>query len=115
MAVASAMSNSRGSHGWRWAAGSVALVSLALLAARGASAVLWIAALAAILEAGFIEFCARRRWYPDAPRGAGIELQFDKARVPTAYSVAILFALFLATRSIVPPVAAASCAASNLR
>jgi hypothetical protein len=50
----------------------------------------------------FIKFCAVRRWYPGAPRCAGIELQFVKAMVPTSYILPIAMAWFLAAASALP-------------
>ena len=38
----------------------------------------------------FIRFCAGVRWYKDAPRYSGIELQFKKAMVPTGYAMALM-------------------------
>lgn len=37
----------------------------------------------------FMRFCASRRWYKDAPRYSGVELQFKKAMVPTSYTMAV--------------------------
>ena len=37
----------------------------------------------------FLRFCATKRWYRDAPRWSGIELQFKKAMVPASYTLAV--------------------------
>ncbi len=69
---------------WRMAfeaSGSGAWILLALVAA----------------EYAFIRYCASRCWYRNAPRYAGIELQFKKALSPTVYIMLIgglLFQLF---------------------
>ncbi|MBN1282633.1 MAG: hypothetical protein JXA24_02525 [Proteobacteria bacterium] len=50
----------------------------------------------------FIRLCASIRWYRDAPRYSGIELQFKKAMVPTGYAMSIL-GLWLSTAPSVAP------------
>ena len=50
----------------------------------------------------FIRYCATRRWYKEAPRWAGIELQFKKALVPTSYILAILGATLLGSLRTIP-------------
>ncbi len=37
----------------------------------------------------FLRFCATKRWYPNAKRYEGIELQFKKAMIPTSYMMAL--------------------------
>jgi len=44
---------------------------------------------------GFIRFCATKRWYVDAPRYSGIELQFAKSLVPVGYIFTIFGILSL--------------------
>ncbi|MFA4873992.1 MAG: hypothetical protein WC956_00890 [bacterium] len=50
----------------------------------------------------FIRLCTSVRWYRDAPRYSGIELQFRKAIVPTSYVMAIFLAWFAASPSAAP-------------
>jgi len=72
------------------------LTPFAIFRARLADAGAWhygsIAAILAIYA--FIRFCASVRWYKGVPRYFGIELQFKKALVPTAYTMTIAFALY---------------------
>jgi hypothetical protein len=42
------------------------------------------------LEYAFIRICSSRRWYANAPRESGIELQFIKAIVPTSYILVVM-------------------------
>jgi len=65
----------------------------ARLADSGAWHYIFIAAILATYA--FIRFCAMVRWYKGVPRYFGIELQFKKALVPTAYTMTIVFALYL--------------------
>ncbi len=55
----------------------------------------------------FIRFCASRRFYADAPRWSGVELQFKKAMVPTSYTMAMTGFVMLLWPSAVPLVVAA--------
>lgn len=75
----------------------VCLSPFALFRARLAHEGAWhYAFIAAILAVyAFIRFCATVRWYKGATRYAGIELQFKKALVPTAYIMTVVFALYL--------------------
>jgi bacteriorhodopsin len=45
----------------------------------------WIFYAIVIIEYAFIRYCATTRWYDDAERFEGVELQFRKAMIPTAY------------------------------
>lgn len=55
-----------------------------------------------IFEYTFIRFCTTRRWYKNAPRWSGIELQFKKAMVPTVYIMTTIGALMLYVSPTVP-------------
>ena len=37
----------------------------------------------------FLRFCATKRWYPEAPRGSGVELHFQKILVPSVYALCL--------------------------
>ncbi len=50
----------------------------------------------------FIRYCASARWYKGTPRYFGIELQFQKALVPTSYIMAISLAWFSLSPSAFP-------------
>lgn len=75
----------------------VVLLPFALIRCRMTDAGIWHYALIAaiMLIYAFIRFCATVRWYKGVPRYSGIELQFKKALVPTGYTMAISFALYL--------------------
>jgi hypothetical protein len=55
------------------------------MASAETSAAAWIAFALVVVEYAFIRYCATVRWYEDAERYEGIELQFKKGMVPTAY------------------------------
>lgn len=59
-----------------------------------------------LAEYVFIRYCATRRWYKNAPRYSGIELQFKKSMVPTSYIMPALWITFIPTLSPVPLAAA---------
>jgi hypothetical protein len=50
----------------------------------------------------FLRACAGFRWYKNAPPGAGIELQFKKALVPTSYIMLLTGILLLITSPVAP-------------
>ena len=54
-----------------------------------------------LAEYGFLRFCATKRWYSNAKRYEGIELQFKKAMVPTSYILALTSGAGLLTGSII--------------
>lgn len=49
----------------------------------------WIFFALILIEYGFIRFCTTMRWYKNAQRYEGIELQFRKAMSPTVYVILI--------------------------
>lgn len=71
--------------------GMLGVIALAAMPWRMAldngGAASWIVLGIAVAEYGFIRYCAAVRWYTDAARFEGIELQFKKAVSPTAYIV----------------------------
>lgn len=77
------------------ALGAVAIVAVGVRAqAIGSDSLTWFALAAVIAEYLFIRYCATRRWHANAQRYEGIELQFKKGMVPTAYIILIGSALF---------------------
>jgi len=60
-----------------------------------------IAFLIYIVEYLLIRFCATKRWYSQAKRYEGIELQFKKAMIPTSYILAITSGLGFSTGSTI--------------
>lgn len=86
------------------------VIGMALAAVRivdGASVLSQTLLALVLCEYAFIRFCASRRWYRDAPRWSGIELQFKKALVPTSYAMAIAGPLALLLPPAIPLFAAA--------
>lgn len=55
------------------------------IALMGSSTLIWIAFALVVAEYAFIRYCATVRWYKDAERYDGIELQFKKGMAPTVY------------------------------
>ncbi len=54
-----------------------------------------------LIEYGFIRFCTTVRWYKDAQRYEGIELQFRKTMSPTVYALLIGCLVFQALPSAI--------------
>jgi len=54
----------------------------------------WLLLAVAVAIYAFIRFCTTVRWYKDAKRYEGIELQFKKAMSPTVYVILIGSILF---------------------
>lgn len=54
-----------------------------------------------VAEYLFLRFCATKRWYRDANRYEGIELQFKKALIPTSYILALVSGVGFFTHSTV--------------
>jgi hypothetical protein len=81
------------------------LATVSLLRAMFKHAGAWHIALIALTLVlyALIRYCTTVRWYQDAPRYAGIELQFRKALVPTGYAMSLCFALYLLSGSIIFP------------
>ena len=77
-----------------------------LMAGEGSTAAKILFPVVLLLYA-FIRFCASRPWYRDAPRWSGIELQFKKGMVPTAYALAVTGLLLTVWLSAVPLAVAA--------
>ena len=50
----------------------------------------------------FIRCCTSIRWYRGVPRYSGIELQFKKAMVPTAYAMALMGTWLVVAPSTIP-------------
>ena len=65
---------------------------------RGATITAWILYWLVTIEYLFIRYCTSKRWYKNAPRYSGIELQFRKALISTGYSFILMLPLFLITR-----------------
>jgi hypothetical protein len=76
-----------------------ALVSLFLRPHSPATAVALI--LTALLYV-FLRWCASKRWYDNAPRSAGIELQFCKSMTATAYILTIAGVWFRIAPGVAP-------------
>ncbi|OGQ43139.1 MAG: hypothetical protein A3I70_00540 [Deltaproteobacteria bacterium RIFCSPLOWO2_02_FULL_44_34] len=54
-----------------------------------------------VTEYLFLRFCTSKRWYQNAKRYEGIELQFKKAIIPTSYILAITSGVGYFTNSTV--------------
>lgn len=78
-------------------------LAIARMFVRGASLLTVVLTAIVIFEYAFIRYCTSRRWYKNAPRFAGIELQFLKALVPASYIMALSGAAMLIFPSAIFP------------
>lgn len=80
----------------------LSLPAALMLLKSGAKAFAWYAFIFELLAYAFVRFCASRRWYSDAPKYSGIELQFLKALIPCGYILFIAHVWAIAFPSAVP-------------
>jgi hypothetical protein len=74
------------------------IIGLAAIAWRAISLeagwLTWTFYIIVILEYAFMRYCTTTRWYDGAERFEGVELQFRKAMIPTAYLLCLGSILF---------------------